>query len=140
MSSATYTPPENPFEMVDTPFAEHKMERWRNDAMSVGVTSAYSAYMRETFAKFDSFRSDTASFVDTLITRERDLKDREDAVAQWERVVADLMGRCGHLMDRLDRRMSDTEKFEHEPITAPPHMGETRRAPCGSRGQGHTAR
>jgi hypothetical protein len=79
--------------------------------------------MRDTISKFERFRSDTTGFVDGLMKRQHDLSAREDALAQRERVVADLMGKAAHLLDRIDRRIADSEKFETEPIATPPSMG-----------------
>jgi hypothetical protein len=119
MSSANYEPPANQGEFVENQFSEHPMERWRSDAMTVGVTSAMEAYMRDTIGKFNRFRADTTSFVDSLIATKQALTAREDAVAQRERVVADLMRKAAQLLDRINKRLGDAEKFSEEPATPP---------------------
>jgi hypothetical protein len=119
MQSFNYAPPSNPsnpWELVRTPFGE--MEQWRASAMTCGSVGALSDYMRDTISRFDRFRNDSASFVDTLIERERALSAREDVVTKRETVLADLMGRTAQLLDRVERRVGDAEKFD-EPIDLP---------------------
>jgi hypothetical protein len=117
MAAPNYENPNDPWTLVKSEFGE--MEKWRADAMTVGSMGAYTDYMKQTIAKFDRFRNDSISFVDSLINKERDLSAREDAVAARERVVADLMGRAASLLDRVNARIGDAERFA-EPISLPP--------------------
>jgi hypothetical protein len=131
MAAPNYENPNDPWTLVKSEFGE--MEKWRADALTTGSMGAYSAYMRDTITRFDKFRNDSISFVDSLINKERDLSAREDALAARERVVADLMGRAASLLDRVNARIGDAEKFA-EPISLPPGEQRAEDAPAPSPG------
>jgi hypothetical protein len=117
MSSAKNTLPPDPWKLVDSPFGE--MEQWRADALTIGGMGAYSDYMRDTIARFDQFRTDSISFVDALRRKEAEITARKDAVVAREQVITDLIGKAATLLDRINKRMGDAEKFAEEPATPP---------------------
>ena len=116
-SANNYENPNDPWKLIDSPFGE--MEQWRADALTIGGLGAFSTYMRDTITKFDRFRTDSISFVDSLQRRDADLRAREQAVTARERGVADLMGKTAQLLDRINKRLGDAEKFSEEPATPP---------------------
>ena len=114
-------------------FQEYYVEKWRADFILIGVTSGVEECLRETQARFDQVRADTAGFVNTLKDRERQVSAREDAVSARERAVLDLVGGASKLLDRLERHRADAEKFAEEPPLPPgeePAQDELMQ-PCG---------
>jgi hypothetical protein len=111
----------NPYELVDSPFAEGKMEAWRAQSIATGVGGALAAMHK----LYEMVRNDTAD----ASARADDAKAREALVAHLCDQVAVMQERINALADELEtRQRADAEKerhqrrFDEEPVTLPPDI------------------
>src|SRR5215831_6192955 len=110
----------NPFELIDSPFAEGKMERWRANAMATG-TMGYLAQI------YKMVRNDAAE----LEKKTAALDAKKSAVLSTVNRLLRFMSRVDALTSRVEaleekRKADEAEqrKFEEEPLTLPPDIAE----------------
>ena len=110
----------NPFELIDSPFAEGKMERWRANAMATG-TMGYLAQV------YEMVRNDAAA-----------LEEKTAALDAKKSAVLSTVNRLLRFMSRVDALTSRVEAleakhradeaaqrdFEAEPLELPPDILE----------------
>src|SRR5262249_24062754 len=110
----------NPFELIDSPFAEGKMERWRANAMATGAMG-YLAQI------YEMVRNDAA-----------ELQEKTAALDAKKSAVLSTVNRLLKFMNRVDALTSRVEKLEakhkadeavqrkldEEPIELPPDIAE----------------
>jgi hypothetical protein len=110
----------NPFELIDSPFAEGKMERWRANAMATG-TMGYLAQV------YEMVRNDAAA-----------LEEKTAALDAKKSAVLSTVNRLLRFMSRVDALTSRVEaleakhkadeatqcKLDEEPIELPPDIAE----------------
>jgi len=110
----------NPFELIDSPFAEGKMERWRANAMATG-TMGYLAQV------YEMVRNDAAA-----------LEEKTAALDAKKSAVLSTVNRLLKFMSRVDALTSRVEaleakhkadeatqrKLDEEPIELPPDIAE----------------
>jgi len=117
----------NPFELIDSPFAEGKMERWRVNAMATGTMG----YLQNVYERV---RNDAA-----------ELEQKTAALDAKKSAVLNTVNRLLRFMSRVDALTSRVEaleaqrkaneaaqrEFEEEPLTLPPdiHEYQTRTPP-----------
>jgi len=113
----------NPYELVDSPFAEGKMEAWRAQGMAIGVGGALAA-MHQLYHLVRNDAADAAARADEAQAREALVKHLCDQVAAMQE-------RINRLADALEaRQRADAEAARHqhrldaEPITLPPDISE----------------
>src|SRR5262249_11066556 len=126
----------NPFELIDSPFAEGKMERWRANAMATGAMG-YLAQI------YEMVRNDAA-----------ELQEKTAALDAKKSAVLSTVNRLLRFMSRVDALTSRVEKLEakhkadeavqrkldEEPIELPPDIAEyqTRTPPAEIGDETHT--
>src|SRR5215831_17397713 len=113
----------NPYELVDSPFAEGKLEAWRAQSMALGVGGALAAMHK----LYQMVRNDAAD----AAARADEAKAREALVQHLCDQVAEMQERINRLADALEERQrADAEaarhqrRFDEEPITLPPDISE----------------
>jgi len=125
----------NPFELIDSPFAEGKMERWRANAMATG-TMGYLAQI------YEMVRNDAAE----LEKKTAALDAKKSAVLNTVNRLLRFMSRVDALTSRVEaleaKRKADEatqREFEEEPLTLPPDIAEyqTRTPPSEVRDHTH---
>jgi hypothetical protein len=106
----------NPFELIDSPFAEGKMERWRAEAMATG-TMGYLAQI------YEMVRNDAAE----LEKEAAALDAKKSAVLSTVNRLLKFMSRVDALAARVEaleakHKADDAHeaKFEEEPLELPP--------------------
>jgi hypothetical protein len=119
MSSLLYENPENPWEMIDTPWG--RMPSWKASTMATGTMGAFGDYLKVA-------RADAAMTHETLSTREDAVAQREQAVAAREAFVRDAIGKVRTLVHRCDAIIkAEEERREQEregPLPSPPANDE----------------
>jgi hypothetical protein len=112
----------NPYELVDSPFAEGKMEAWRAQSLALGASGALAAMHR----LYQLVRNDAAD-----AARADEAQAREALVQHLCDQVAAMQERINRLADALEERWrSDEEaarhqrRFDEEPLTLPPDIAE----------------
>src|SRR5262249_41598386 len=117
----------NPFELIDSPFAEGKMERWRANAMATG-TMGYLAQV------YEIVRNDAAE----LETKTAALDAKKPTALGTVNRLIKFMSRVDALTSRVEameaKHKADEaaqREFEEEPLTLPPdiHEYQTRTPP-----------
>src|SRR6516162_341205 len=110
----------NPFELIDSPFAEGKMERWRANAMATG-TMGYLAQI------YEMVRNDAAE----LEQKTAALDAKKSAVLSTVNRLLRFMSRVDALTFRVEaleaKRKADEavqRKLDEEPIELPPDIFE----------------
>jgi len=113
----------NPYELVDSPFAEGKLEAWRAQSMALGVGGALAAMHK----LYQMVRNDAAD----AAARADEAKAREALVQHLCDQVAEMQERINRLADALEERQrADAEaarhqrRFDEEPLTLPPDIAE----------------
>jgi hypothetical protein len=113
----------SPYELVDTPFSEGKMEAWRAQSIALGAGGALAAFHR----LYEMVRNDAAD----AAARADAAKAREALVAHLCDQVAAMQDRINRLADTLEaRQRADEDKarnqrrFDAEEITLPPDLSE----------------
>ena len=113
----------SPYELVDTPFAEGKMEAWRAQSLATGAAGALAAFHR----LYEMVRNDAAD----AATRADEAEARKALVAHLCDQVAAMQERINRLADALEERQRSDEaaarhqrRFDEEPITLPPDLSE----------------
>jgi hypothetical protein len=113
----------NPYELVDSPFAEGKMEAWRAQSIATGASGALAAFHR----LYEMVRNDAAD----ASARADEAKARETLVQHLCDQVAAMQERINRLADALEERQrADDEaarhqrRFDEEPVTLPPDLSE----------------
>jgi hypothetical protein len=111
----------SPYELVDSPFAEGKMEAWRAQGMAIGVGGALAA-MHQLYQLVRNDAADAAARAD-------EAKARETLVQHLCDQVAAMQERINRLADSLEERQRSDEaaarhqrRFDEEPITLPPDI------------------
>jgi len=108
----------NPYELVDSPFAEGKIEAWRAQSIATGVGGALAA-MHQLYQMVRNDAADAAARAD-------EAQAREALVAHLCDQVAAMQERINRLADELEaRQRADAEKVRHqrrfdEELTLPP--------------------
>src|SRR6516164_5593050 len=122
----------NPFELIDSPFAEGKMERWRANAMAAG-TMGYLAQV------YKMVRNDAAE----LEKRAAALDAKKSAVLSTVNRLLKFMSRVDALTSRVEaleeKRRADEEQqreFEEEPLELPPDLDRPQDLPPSAIGDG----
>jgi hypothetical protein len=112
---------DNPYELVDSPFATEKMEAWRAQSIATGVGGALAAMHQ----LYQLVRNDAAD----AATRADEAQAREALVAHLCDQVAAMQERINRLADVLEERQrADDEaarhqrRFDAEEITLPPDI------------------
>jgi hypothetical protein len=106
----------DPFELINTPFSEVPLERWRAEAMAGGAMGALQNV-------YDIVRADAASQAaraDEAEARAALIEHLCTQVEEFERRFEDHLAR---LAEAEDRRRSDEAakvKFDEEPLELPP--------------------
>src|SRR6516162_4159156 len=110
----------NPFELIDSPFAEGKMERWRANAMATG-TMGYLAQV------YEMVRNDAAALEEKTAA----LDAKKSAVLNTVNRLLKFMSRVDALTSRVEaleaQRKADEatqRKLDEEPLTLPPDIQE----------------
>jgi len=117
----------SPYELVDSPFAEGKMEAWRAQSIALGAGGALAAFHR----LYEDIRNDAAE----AATRADAAKAREALVAHLCDQVAAMQERINQLADTLEaRQRADAEtarqeaerrrQLEEDPLEDPPDIAE----------------
>jgi hypothetical protein len=113
----------NPYELIDSPFAEGKMEAWRAQSIATGASGALAAFHR----LYEMVRNDTAD----AAARADEAKAREALVAHLCDQVSEMQERINRFADAEEaRQRADAEKerhqrrFDEEPITLPPDLAD----------------
>src|SRR5262249_37534096 len=88
----------NPFELIDSPFAEGKMERWRANAMATG-TMGYLAQV------YEMVRNDAAA----LEEKTAGLDAKKSAVLSTVNRLLKFMSRVDALTSRVEAPGSQTQ-------------------------------
>jgi hypothetical protein len=111
----------SPYELVDTPFANDKIEAWKAQSIATGASGALAAFHR----LYQMVRNDTAD----AAARADEAKARETLVAHLCDQVSEMQERINRLADALElRHRQDAEAARHqrrldeEPITLPPDI------------------
>jgi len=111
----------SPYELVDSPFAEGKMEAWRAQGMALGVGGALASLHR----LYQLVRNDAAD----ASARADEAQARDALVHHLCDQVAAMQERINRLADALEERQrADEEASRHqrrldeEPITLPPDL------------------
>jgi hypothetical protein len=111
----------DPFELIDSPFAEGKMERWRAEAMAGGAMGMLQNV-------YDIVRSDTAA----TAARANALENREQNIARLCEVFTNFADHVVRLVEAEEQRQADArrradeaaaraaEEASEEPIELPP--------------------
>jgi hypothetical protein len=119
MAAFNYKPPENPWEMVDTPMG--RMESWRAATLMTGETSASAAFLKQ-------FRADSNLAHDALNAREDAVSRREAAILAREALIRDAVTKVHALLSRADSLVSRAEEARSqppdEPLDEPPRDNE----------------
>jgi hypothetical protein len=113
----------NPYELVDSPFAEGKMEAWRAQSIATGVGGALAS-LHQLYQLVRNDAADAAARADEAQAREALVKHLCDQVAAMQE-------RINRLADALEERQrADDEaarhqrRFDEEPIVLPPDISE----------------
>jgi len=117
----------SPYELVDSPFANGKMEAWRAQSIATGVGGALAAMHR----LYQLVRNDAAD----AATRADEAKAREALVQHLCDQVAAMQERINRLADQLEERQrADAEvarqeaerrrALEEDPLEDPPDIAE----------------
>jgi len=113
----------SPYELVDSPFAEGKMEAWRAQSLALGASGALAAFHR----LYEMVRNDAAD----AATRADEAQAREALVKHLCDQVAAMQERINRLADALEaRQRADEEasrhqrRFDEEPLVLPPDIQE----------------
>jgi hypothetical protein len=113
----------NPYELVDSPFAEGKMEAWRAQSIATGVGGALAA-MHQLYQLVRNDAADASARADEAQAREALVRHLCDQVAAMQE-------RINGLADALEERQRSDEaaarhqrRFDEEPITLPPDLSE----------------
>jgi hypothetical protein len=111
----------SPYELVDTPFSNEKMEAWRAQSIALGAGGALAAFHR----LYQMVRNDAAD----AAARADEAQAREALVAHLCDQVSAMQERINRLADALElRHRQDAEAARHqrrldeEPITLPPDI------------------
>jgi hypothetical protein len=114
MSSHLFHNPENPSQLIDSPWG--KIESWRASALATGEMSGYADYMKQV-------RSDATLVHDAINAREDAVSQREQAIAAREAFVRDaitkmhaLLGRCDAIVKAEEERR---EQQREGPLPSP---------------------
>src|SRR5262249_40470975 len=121
----------NPFELIDSPFAEGKMERWRANAMATGAMG-YLAQI------YKMVRNDAAE----LEKKTAALDAKKSAVLSTVNRLLRFMSRVDALTSRVEAMEAkhkadeaERQKFDEEPIELPPEppspIGDETHTPGG---------
>src|SRR5262249_30455109 len=110
----------NPFELIDSPFAEGKMERWRAEAMLIGTTGGMQSVLQ-------TIRNDAAELEKKTV----ELDAKKSAVLNTVNRLLKFMSRVDALTSRVEaleaKHRADEEQqreFDEEPLTLPPDIAE----------------
>ena len=113
----------SPYELVDSPFAEGKMEAWRAQSIATGVGGALAA-MHQLYQLVRNDAADAAARAD-------EAKAREALVAHLCDQVSAMQERINRLADAIEaRERADAEavreraRFDEEEIALPPDIGD----------------
>ena len=113
----------NPYELVDSPFAEGKMEAWRVQSLALGASGALAA-LHQLYQMVRNDAADASARADEAQAREALVKHLCDQVAAMQE-------RINRLADALEaRQRADEEasrhqrRFDEEPLTLPPDIEE----------------
>jgi hypothetical protein len=117
----------SPYELVDSPFAEGKMEAWRVQSIALGAGGALAAFHR----LYDLVRNDAAD----AAARADEAEARKALVAHLCDQVAAMQERINRLADALEERQrADAETarqeaerrrvLEEDPLEDPPDIAE----------------
>jgi hypothetical protein len=121
----------NPYELVDSPFAEGKIEAWRAQSIATGASGALAA-MHQLYQMVRNDAADAAARAD-------EAKSREALVAHLCDQVAAMQERINRFADALEaRQRADEDKarqqhrLDEEEITLPPDLSgyQTRKPPA----------
>lgn len=107
------------FEMVETEFSAHPMERWRAEGIACGMMGAYAEYMKEFQTKFDALRSDAAIIRNDAVA----LEEKQQAVQDTALKIVDFVQRVDALVGRveaLEEKQRRQDELNAEPLSAPP--------------------
>jgi hypothetical protein len=97
----------NPYELVDSPFAEGKIEAWRAQSMAMGVGGALAA-MHQLYQLVRNDAADAAARADEAEARKALVQHLCDQVAAMQE-------RINRLADELEaRQRADAEKERHQ--------------------------
>ena len=124
----------NPFELIDSPFAEGKMERWRANAMATGTMG----YLAEVYKMV---RNDAAE----LEKKTAALDAKKSAVLSTVNRLLKFMSRVDALTSRVEkleaqRKADEAEQreFEEEPLELPPDLDRPQDLPPAKIGDAET--
>jgi hypothetical protein len=124
----------NPFELIDSPFSEGKMERWRANAMATG-TMGYLAQV------YKIVRNDAAE----LEKETAALDAKKSAVLGTVNRLLKFMSKVDALTSRVEeleaKRRADEEQqreFEEEPLELPPDFDRPQDLPPAKIGDDET--
>src|SRR6516165_11749113 len=124
----------NPFELIDSPFAEGKMERWRANAMATG-TMGYLAQV------YEMVRNDAAALEEKTAA----LDAKKSAVLSTVNRLLRFMSRVDALTSRVEaleaKRKADEavqRKLDEEPIELPPDFDGSQDLPAAPIGEDET--
>jgi hypothetical protein len=124
----------NPFELIDSPFAEGKMERWRANAMATG-TMGYLAQV------YEMVRNDAAALEEKTAA----LDAKKSAVLSTVNRLLRFMSRVDALTSRVEaleeKRKADEaqqREFEEEPLELPPDLDRPQDLPPSKIGEDET--
>jgi len=92
----------NPYELVDSPFAKDKMEAWRAQSIATGVGGALAA-MHQLYHLVRNDAADAAARADEAQAREALIKHLHDQVAKMQE-------RINRLADALEERQRVDEE------------------------------
>ena len=115
MSSRLFHNPENPSQLIDSPWG--KIESWRALALATGEMSGYAEYMKQV-------RSDATLVHDAINAREDAVSQREQAITAREALVHDAVAKVHALLHRCDAVLTKAEEERREreegPLPEPP--------------------
>jgi len=108
----------DPFELINTPFSEAPLERWRAEAMAGGAMSVLSQV-------YDVVKNDAAAVAaraDAEEARTALIQHLCDKVGEFEQRFNDLEARLAEAEDRRRADQAREAEFEEEPLELPPDL------------------
>jgi len=121
----------DPFELIDSPFAEGKIERWRAEAMAGGAMGA----LQNVYDIVRADASEAAARADAEQAREGLIAHVCDQITELSRRFDALEARLAAAEDARRADVAAREEFEEEPLALalPPDLSEyqARTPPAG---------
>jgi hypothetical protein len=106
----------DPFELINTPFSEVPLERWRAEAMAGGAMGALQNV-------YDMVRADSAAQTaraDATEARNALIQHLCEKVDEFQRRFDDLEARFAEAEDKRRADETAAREFEEEPLALPP--------------------